>query len=333
MSSWSDVIRGVALGDSWGRLYERASYDNIVASYGKCGPVKVLNDTLHITDDTQMTLYLAKALNGTATSSVGDVQSRVLDAWVDWFNDPENFRGPGQTCLTAISRLEHHPWRTATVQDSDGSGAVMRVWPAAFLPEDRWAGVAMWQAATTHGGHNAVAASLVAAYMARNGFPRGQALHTIEKLTEHLEWTKPLGEQAFWLHGLHGMETLREVSEFLFQGLQGLREAALTAEASTYWKAADPWEGDPSDANPGWRSHDTLVCAAVCLDKFPDDPFSAVRRAVTTEGDSDTIAAVTGALAACIHPFPWNGLDPSWFDNLEGLYRQWITDSDRYVFD
>lgn len=65
---------------------------------------------------------------------------------------------------------------------------------------------------------------------------------------------------------------------------------------------------DPSDGIEGWLSHETLVCAALCLDLFPEDPWSAVRRSVTTDGDSDTIAAVTGALAGSVHPFPWKGV-------------------------
>ena len=80
MAAWSDVIRGCAIGDAWGRELERKDYDRIVSLYGERGPE--LPDELVITDDTQMSLYLAKALNQPADKpvleTVMDVRNRII---------------------------------------------------------------------------------------------------------------------------------------------------------------------------------------------------------------------------------------------------------------
>lgn len=70
----------------------------------------------------------------------------------------------------------------------------------------------------------------------------------------------------------------------------------------------------------------------LCLDLFPEDPWSAVRRSVTTDGDSDTIAAVTGALAGFFYPFPWKGVPEDWFTRLEPMYQELITEAGDYRF-
>ena len=329
MANWSDVIRGAALGDAWGDTLERLSYDQITARYGTRGMV-LPDGELTITDDTQMSLYLARALHASHGDGIEEIQQQVCAAWVEWETDPENFRAPGQTCLTTAQRLCNGiPWERATSTDSDGSGAVMRVWATAFLPDDHWAGTAMWQAASTHGSPNGIVAAAVAAHLVKYGYPRGNALGEIEHLCGDFRWALT-PRHARWLYGHRGMETVTEVDEFLTQGRDILRAAAQRARVTFDQLRDDPWNGDPSEHNPGWRSHDTLTCAAICLDLFPANPADAIRRAVNTDGDSDTIGCVTGALATVQNPFPWDGIDQNWFNRLEPLYRQWITDSDSY---
>lgn len=188
MSNWSKIIRGVALGDAWGDTLERLSYPTIVSRFGRTG-MGLPDDVLVITDDTQMSLYLARALDGTENLTNVEIKNRVLNAWVDWESDPENFRAPGLTCLRAARLMKNGVnWQQATDPLSDGSGAVMRVWPAAFLDDSRWAGVAMWQAATTHGSPNGVVAAAVTAHMIRYGYPKGDALGELERLCADFSW-------------------------------------------------------------------------------------------------------------------------------------------------
>jgi ADP-ribosylglycohydrolase len=79
----------------------------------------------------------------------------------------------------------------------------------------------------------------------------------------------------------------------------------------------------------GWRAQETLVAALVAVDMFPASPLNALRRAVTSDGDSDTVGAVAGALiGASGAPAP-----PELFERLEPRYQRWIrNEADDYVF-
>ena len=314
----SDILLGCALGDAWGRSFERRSLDDITRAHGSSG-ADLPDGTLYITDDTQMALYLAEAVRGNPP----DLKERVLAAWVTWMNDPENYRAPGETCLASARRIsEGKPWHLATAKASDGSGAVMRTWACAYLPERLRYGVSLWQAASTHGGSNAITASVVATRMVAEGVSGGTAIDHLVKVSSDFTWVTD--DDMGWLCGLHEMGSPQEVREFLDNGRAEILRKVSLAKEFVRDIAKDPWSADPSEVFPGWRSHDALVCAVVCMDLFPNDPYTAVRRAVCTEGDSDTIAAVTGALCASSAPFPWAGLDREWTTRLEPAYLPWI---------
>jgi ADP-ribosylglycohydrolase len=90
------------------------------------------------------------------------------------------------------------------------------------------------------------------------------------------------------------------------------------------------WDGDPCDfGGQGWRAHECLATALLCADLFPRDPIAALRRATVTGGDSDSIAAVAGAILGAVHDKPWPA---EWFDRLEPRYQQWILEAEGYVF-
>lgn len=108
------------------------------------------------------------------------------------------------------------------------------------------------------------------------------------------------------MFGLHGMGADSEVRAFLAQGRIGMSEAVSRAQEFAS-RVEDHWDADPSETVPGWRSHDALACAALCLDMFPDNPALAVRRAVNIDGDSDTVGAITGALAVRVSHFRGKG--------------------------
>ncbi len=48
---------------------------------------------------------------------------------------------------------------------------------------------------------------------------------------------------------------------------------------------------------------------------FPDDPVSALSRAATTSGDSDSIACLAGAFAGAAHGF--DAWPEDWADRIE----------------
>ena len=112
-----------------------------------------------------------------------------------------------------------------------------------------------------------------------------------------------------------------------------VREALQQARDVTPTFLAEPWIADPSlphYGGEGWRSPQALACGLLCVDMLPGEPVEALRRAATTGGDSDTIAAIAGYFLGGVYGNVW----PShWLIRLEPRYAAWITDAEVYVFD
>jgi ADP-ribosylglycohydrolase len=328
---WPTVLRGVAYGDSWGYKNEFKSYRDLVRDDLR-GPD--FPKTAMVSDDTQMTLYLARALNGvTVDTDPAVIQARIIAEFVSWMDDPENFRAPGTTCMGAVGELSvgvH--WQTATRVGSMGCGAIMRVAPAALLPDGLWQPVSAWQAAATHGHPAAIAAALLTAALIRQAaqrrFTPGNTLRHAHILTHGAELDYHL--VADWLID-HPLAGSRQASlEMLGFGMSFVRRGIQQAQRSMEVFADNPWSGDPSDdryGGQGWDSVTALATSLMCIDLFPGAPISAMRRAVTTGGDSDSLGAIAGSILGALYDNPWPN---HWFDRLEPQYQTWIAGADRY---
>ena len=160
---WSSVIRGVAYGDGWGFKNEFKDIKELTRIDPR-GPE--MPGEIVVSDDTQMTLHLARALDAarvaTLSTGVPDIESHIIDEWIRWYEHPDNDRAPGINCLRSCAALaQDDRWQHATSITADTCGAVMRVAPCAFLPTGLWQPVSMWQAASTHGAPAAIARALI----------------------------------------------------------------------------------------------------------------------------------------------------------------------------
>ena len=138
---------------------------------------------------------------------------------------------------------------------------------------------------------------------------------------------------APWLIDHPRAGNLEAATDLIRNGMVIVREALQQARDAMPKFLADPWGADPSLARyggEGWRSPQALACALLCVDMLPADPVEALRRAATTGGDSDTLAAIAGFVLGCVHGDVW---PHHWLTRLEPRYRDWITDSEAYVFD
>jgi ADP-ribosylglycohydrolase len=100
---------------------------------------------------------------------------------------------------------------------------------------------------------------------------------------------------------------------------------------------ADPWatDSDPSlhIGGGGWRAHETLVIALLAADMLPDNPWLALRRSAATDGDSDTIGAVTGGILGAMYPTEFLAMWTELRGRFEDRYVRWIeNEADNYVF-
>lgn len=322
-NAWGTVLRGVAIGDAWGNPNEFQSIQSLT-SRDRRGPE--LPAALEVTDDTQMTLYLARALGKQyGNRTVTDVQQAIADEFIRYTHDPDfASRAPGITVTNSLHRLESGlPWTQATDDYSDGCGTVMRVTPAAFTPDP--VGVAAFSAAITHGTANGIAAAILNAELiglivgsGRNGLPGQLSATALDMARRPGDYG--LLDTGTWIDGL-------EVD--LHDGFDAL--AALLAQnvevlASGY--ADDPWDIDPCEVGGGgWRAHECLAVALLAVDAFPADGWEALRRAVVTDGDSDSIGAVAGGLLGALHGQFW---PEGTLSRLEPRYQRWIDEATDY---
>lgn len=329
-SVFSNIVRGVALGDAWGDPNEFKGIDQLIKDNPQ-GP-DIPADKLRITDDTQMTLFLADALDESWDEPIETVQDAIISAFLAYADDPDSgSRAPGVTVMGSLRAMDRvSSWIKATNTGSDGSGTVMRTSPTAFLPSDRWVGATAFAAAVTHGHTNAIAAAILNAAVLRliimDKIAPGHVLEGALNVAEHAvelgltdvgDWFKD-GDLEFEVNLAKGFDFMVTLIK---QGLEALPALAL-----------DPWDrnSDPSlhFANSGWRAPFTLVIAMLAADMFPTDPMDALRRAVTTDGDSDTIGAVAGGLIGALWPQlfneKWDSLKYRFAKDSNGRYVRWI---------
>ncbi|MFC4452611.1 ADP-ribosylglycohydrolase family protein [Deinococcus sonorensis] len=274
--------------------------------------------TLHqgrVTDDTQMALAVARALLATPQLTAGAAVEPLRQEFVTWLHDPDNNRAPGMTCLTACRRLEAGgPWTRASVTESKGCGANMRVQPAGVLPDaDARAGYAQLQAALTHGHPTALAAAeltaeaiwLLLGGMAPAALTDALIAHArAQRTTYRAEWLGELWQVA----GARSPETFIQFGwDECLAVLERLRAALDTPPAP---------DTDVCDlTGEGWIAEEALASGLLCFLLTPEEPLEALRRAAVTRGDSDSLGCLAGSFAGAhlgLGAFP-----PEWAQQIE----------------
>ena len=294
---------GLALGDALGAKTEFLSVREIQQRFGLEGPSTLVGDPALVTDDTQMALAVGEALleAGLPFTAAG-VEGPLRQAFVAWNDSPENNRAPGMTCLTACGRLKQGlPWTKATVSNSKGCGANMRVAPVGLLvgiPAETRAALAQFQAALTHGHPTGLAASDLTAWtvsdLASGGdphtlLPRLRGYARSQREVYHADWLGPLWERP-WTNS---------PEEFIARGWDECLGALTALETAL---AQGDRQADPcSITGAGWVAEEAWATGLLCFLLFPEEPAAALRRAAVSSGDSDSIACLAGAFAGAYH--------------------------------
>jgi ADP-ribosylglycohydrolase len=308
---------GLAYGDALGKPTEFLRMPEIIQRYGPGGPRDLEGDPALVTDDTQMALEVAGALRETPEWTVDAFEPLLRTRFVAWSISPENNRAPGRTCMRACRHLARGvPWVKASVLESKGCGANMRVTPVGLVPgidEDTMAGLAQFQAALTHGHATGLAAAELTAYAVRV-LARGEA--TLADLPAAL---RERGEsqrhvyRADWLGDVWQRPAETTPEEYIGRGWHETLVALDRLDAAL---AHPDRDADPCLATGGgWVAEEALATALHCALLYPDDPVSALARAAATSGDSDSIACLAGAFHGAAH-----GMDawpPEWAGRIE----------------
>ncbi len=311
------TLMGLALGDALGRRTEFSDVPMILRWYGPWRELALPEDA-KITDDTQMTLSVARALRACQERGVAGPErfaDELRREFVDWYRSPENNRAPGRTCLTACGLLMTAvPWQDASQIGSKGCGANMRVAPLGLLREygEFAAGAAQLQAALTHGHPTGLAASDLTAravwLLAQGADPTG----LVGQLRSYAYENRDTYHER-WLGDLWTRSQDPSARHFVRRGWDEC--LAVLERLDSVQRTADP-ELDPCTyTGDGWIAEEALATGLLCFLLFPGDPLTALRRAACTRGDSDSIAALAGAFAgAHLGADAWPA---EWTDRIE----------------
>jgi poly(ADP-ribose) glycohydrolase ARH3 len=272
--TWADRVRGSLLlsacGDALGAPFEGATrIDPAEVDQWLDEPVA----PLRWTDDTAMTLVLA----GHLARRGGTVDEADLagEFAAEWTREPDRGYGPGAArVLAAITGGT--PWAQAARglfdgAGSYGNGAAMRVAPVGLV-----AGL----------GPSAVAARARRSAAVTHAHPLGQDGAAVQAVAVAVAARTPTSG------GLDADAFLAQVAAYTGTGefraaLQ--RIAALTRRGTTPPEVAAQLGNDVSALG-------SVPAALAAFLTHPDDAYSAIGFAVRIGGDTDTIAAMTGAL-------------------------------------
>lgn len=314
---YRNTLVGLAAGDAWGYQVEFTTFARMPAH-----PVKPPRRTWTVSDDTQMAIALNDALADLTADTMTDlaeVDATITDRFLDWMHDPDNNRAPGSTCMGSLRNIEHKQvaWHQKNgAIASWGCGAVMRVAPAAFLPADYWAGIAALQALITHNSPSAAVSALFVADAIRHANSRKgrfirAALATVNAI---FDGTHP------WLSDSYLAEAIapalvdgQSVQDYLIDGLVYSRHPERGGSLLETLHAADDQQAqyremstasvlsvDPCrSVGEGWNSPSATALALLVADMGTSGvltPYKALAWASTSNGDSDSIAAIGGAI-------------------------------------
>lgn len=281
------ILYGLALGDALGWPVEFKRLDDIRARYGPQGIIEPPDPAL-FTDDTQMTLAVAEALIEAGDADTETLMDAVSRKFVAWSRHPDTpGRAPGSTCLRGVGNLERGMnWREAGIRESKGCGSAMRAAPLGYFYQHdpvRLFEIAHAVGYATHQHPAADAAATAAAYLVKLA-----------------------------LDGEHPSEfTLALLA--LCDGISDEFDAAIQ-------RVHDVLDRADTDAairriGEGWVGDEAVALAIYCCLKHPDDYAAAIRLGANIDGDSDSVACITGGIMAA--RLGMGAIPPAWIARLE----------------
>jgi ADP-ribosylglycohydrolase len=285
-------LLGGAVGDALGAGVEFLSLEEIRRRHGPAGVTGYVPAYGHlgaVTDDTQMTLFTAEGLlrDRRLPASEHDATAAVWRAYLRWLRTQDGGeapagqpggwlasqeflqaqRAPGNTCLSAL-RAGQPGTLLRRLNDSKGSGGVMRAAPAGLAGQDPF-GLGCRTAALTH--------SHPSGY-----YSAGALAVMISELARGSELPTAVGAALGALRGVRLPSQAAEVTASLEHAL-----------ALTDLGPAGP--ATIASLGEGWVGEEALAIAVHCA-LTAADFRSGVLTAVNHGGDSDSTGAICGNL-------------------------------------
>ncbi len=296
---------GMGLGDALGLPTEFMSYTEIRKKYPNGLKFPPSDRAIMVTDDTQMAIAVGRALKKIVAEK--DIRKRPAIAerafrheFVCWLHDPDNFRAPGFTCMSACHGLDGDTnWLSATIRGSKGCGANMRVQPVGLLKlrnepwnDSKIAPIAQLQGAMTHGHPTSLTASDLTAFVV-GYLATGGARETL--IDACFEYCDKMYDNYYvdYLENLWEITLAPSPTDYIHRGWDEC--IAELRKVEKQLRHPDT-ESDPSEIiGRGSCAESCLATALYCFLLFPEDPLRVIEHASITDGDSDSIAAMAGS--------------------------------------
>jgi ADP-ribosylglycohydrolase len=275
------VIYGLAIGDALGAPTEFLPLPKIKAEYGEKG-IQDLPDPALYTDDTQMSIAIAEALIRAGDQDIESIMEAVKEEFIKWYHSPDNNRAPGNTCLKGIENLKRGMhWSESGIARSKGCGSAMRAAPVGYFYQHdpgKLREVAHATGICTHGHPTADAACIGASYLVKLAL---DGTSTGEMTKDLLNFTRGISDE--W------------------------DNAVLKVEECLNW---DDEEKALHYLGEGWVGEEAVALALYCFLHYPDSYEKTIIRGANTNGDSDSIACIAGAISGAYLgedaiPEPW----------------------------
>ena len=280
---FAGAMVGLAVGDAIGRPTEFLhSMDAIRSRFGPDGVTDFVADHHPagiFTDDTQMSLCVARALILAGHEPLDMLMSAMAKEFVAWSRSVENDRAPGTTCMAGCRNLSSGiGWRVAGIVGSKGCGSAMRAAPIGlFFHDDERKLIEVSRASSlpTHRHPTALASAaataLLTAWAVRREAP-AEYPACLVGVMQQMDGGNEVADLAGRIPAL----LRRRPEEVLCSGVLG-----------------EAWTGD-----------EAVASALYCFCRSPEDYRTTVLTGANTVGDSDSIACIAGAISAA-----YNGLD------------------------
>ena len=330
------TLFGLAIGDGFGYANEFLSFENQQKKWGEKGLIEPLAGVIKGTDDTQMTLAVSRAIQKSLNNNKiqkKHFEIKLIHELINWYVDERNDRDPGKTCLDACRKLSKgYSWRESTSFWSKGCGANMRVAPLSLLSlkSDLFslksiAELSQFQAAFTHSHPTALAASELTAIAIYKNLKGTESKDLLDELIEYIKKNKENYHKK-WLEDIWKYSNYSNGVEYISHGWEECYNILLKVrKAIKNFKQGD----DPcSHVGEGWSAEEAFGVSLLCFLLNPDDTKSVLIRAINTNGDSDTIGCISGAIAGAKNGY--KSLPKNWIERLE--YKEQLLGFANFLF-
>ncbi|SEQ30009.1 ADP-ribosylglycohydrolase family protein [Lentzea albida] len=287
------AFRGLALGDALGMPTQSMSRAEILADHGPitgladAGPRQRIAAGMaagSITDDTEQAVLLAELLveGGGVVDPV--VLARRLLAWEDRMRERGSLDLLGPSTKAALARLQDGVPAEEAGRTGATNGAAMRITPVGIAVDaadlTSFVDVVARTSAPTHNTGIGIAAAAAVGAAVSAGVGGASLPEAVEVAVAAADEG---GRRGYWVAGGSIAARLRWALPHLASLGAADRETALIDVVGTSVAAQES------------------VVAALALAALADDPWDALCQAASLGGDTDTIAAMAGAVLGATH--------------------------------